>query len=67
MPASVDAPSSSDPDRAPRLGATLIDQLMNGVVFYRGTRYHITPLDRAILLDAGLLGDAIFANGFESP
>lgn len=67
MPASVDAPASADLIDRERLGSTLIDELMNGVVYYRGTRYDITPLDRATLLDVGLLGNAIFANGFESP
>jgi hypothetical protein len=38
----------------PRPGADLLPDLMNGEVFYRGTRYGISPLDLAILADAGL-------------
>jgi hypothetical protein len=36
-------------------GAALIPQLMNGVVFYHGTRYRIGDLDRAVLRDTGHL------------
>ncbi len=36
---------------APRPGSTLVSDLMNGVSFYRGTRYHVTSLDLAILSD----------------
>lgn len=39
---------------APRPGSDLIPDLMNGVVFFRGTRYDISPLDLAILGDTGL-------------
>ena len=39
---------------APRPGSDLIPDLMNGVVFLRGTRYDISPLDLAILSDAGV-------------
>jgi hypothetical protein len=46
-------------------GASLIDQLMNGVVFYRGTRYDISALDIGVLKDVGLMTDGIFSNGFE--
>jgi hypothetical protein len=67
LPPSVDAPPSMDRDGHAVEGTTLIDQLMNGVVFYRGTRYDITPLDRATLLDIDLVLDRIFANGFEQP
>ena len=35
-------------------GATLIDELMNGVVFFRGRRYFISELDRGTLEDVGL-------------
>jgi hypothetical protein len=35
-------------------GAELIDDLMNGVTFYDGTRYSISPLDLAVLADAGV-------------
>lgn len=46
---------------------TLLDELMNGVAFVRGTRYFISPLDMATLQDAGLPFDPeyIFHNGFE--
>lgn len=68
-PGSVDAPPSA---AAPRqdsgaAGAGLVDQLMNGVVFHRGTRYDISGLDRAVLRDAGLSLDHIFAAGFDPP
>lgn len=42
---------------APRGGSNLIGtdgDLMNGVVFYRGTRYQISALDLAIMQDIGL-------------
>jgi len=39
---------------APRPGADLIPELMNGVVFTFGTRYHVGPLDRAVIADCGL-------------
>lgn len=35
-------------------GSDLISDLMNGVAFFRGTRYNISPLDLAISSDAGL-------------
>ena len=39
---------------------------MNGVVFYRGTRYDVSTLDIGVLVDVGLIvGDVIFADGFE--
>ncbi|MBN8481372.1 MAG: hypothetical protein J0L88_07275 [Xanthomonadales bacterium] len=63
LPESIDAPPSADAT-GPR-GGSLIDQLMNGVVFYRGTRYDITPLDRATLIDTGVIPDRVFANGFD--
>lgn len=44
---------------------SLILQLMNGVVFYSGHRYDISPLDVAVLRDVGLPLDALFANGFD--
>ena len=37
-----------------RDGAGLIPDLMNGEVFYRGTRYEISALDLAIMADVGL-------------
>ena len=66
MPPSVDAPPSADPQGG-RGGPSLIDELMNGVVFYRGNRYDIGPLDRATLVDTGVIPDRVFASGFESP
>ena len=39
---------------APRPGADLVPDLMNGVVFYRGLRYPISELDYAILKDVGV-------------
>jgi hypothetical protein len=45
---------------------SLIDELMNGVVFYRGRRYDISLLDTGVMIDIGLLQrDGLFANGFE--
>jgi hypothetical protein len=41
-------------NEAPRLGAGLIGDLMNGVTFYTGTRYDISPLDAAVLHDVGI-------------
>jgi len=43
----------------------LIMQLMNGVVFYNGHRYDISPLDIAVLRDVGLPLDKLFADGFD--
>jgi len=66
---SVDAPPSADAGDAKGGTPSLIDQLMNGVVFFRGRRYDIGALDLALLEDVGLpLGDRrIFRNGFEAP
>jgi hypothetical protein len=62
---SVDAPPSAW--RGAQAGsAGLVDQLMNGVVFYRGTRYAISALDRGVMLDAGLLAERVFGDGFEA-
>jgi hypothetical protein len=67
--ASADAPPSL---RAAQgrgsLPPGLIYELMNGVVFYRGSRYEISPLDVAALADAGLpvLDVTVFFDGFES-
>ena len=44
----------------PRPGSALVGDLMSGVSFYRGSRYHVTPLDLAILGDTGL---TTFVNG----
>lgn len=38
----------------PRPGEDLILNLMNGLVFYRGSRYDIEPINIAILRDAGV-------------
>jgi hypothetical protein len=38
----------------PRPGSDLIPDLMNGVVYFRGVRYDISPLDLAILADTGI-------------
>jgi PEP-CTERM motif len=38
----------------PLPGADLVPDLMNGLVFFRGTRYQISALDLAILQDVGL-------------
>lgn len=47
--------------------ATLIDELMNGVVYYLATRYAISDLDRGVLRDLGLASDGrIFSSGFEA-
>lgn len=35
-------------------GVDLVPDLMNGVVFYRGTRYQVSALDLAIMQDVGL-------------
>ena len=67
-PGSIDAPVSMDADagRAMLVGASLIDQLMNGVVFFRGSRYDISALDVAVLKDVGFMPERIFAAGFEA-
>lgn len=64
----VDAPPSADLAQRDHVhgGPSLIDELMNGVVYYRGTRYDITPLDRATMIDVGLRSDNIFAGDFDS-
>ncbi len=68
-PGSIDAPpSAAAPQRDSRTGgASLIDQLMNGVVFYRGMRYDISDLDRGVLRDVGFTLDRILATGFDPP
>lgn len=43
---------------------SLIGELMNGVVFLRGSRYKISALDRAVLRDLNL-PTTIFGSGFE--
>jgi len=64
-PRVCDAPRSENRDRNAPAGASLIDQLMNGVVFYRGYRYDISALDLGVLEDVGLRSAYLFANGFE--
>lgn len=49
----------------PEAQASLLDQLMNGVVFYYQHRYDISALDVAVLEDTGVRLDRIFGNGFE--
>jgi hypothetical protein len=45
----------NDPNAVPALpGGNLVPDLMNGVVFYRGTRYNISDLDVAVLKDVGV-------------
>jgi hypothetical protein len=66
--ASVDLPASSLRAHAKgNLPPGLIYELMNGVLFYRGSRYDISTLDIAALQDAGLPVKEVdvFANGFE--
>ncbi|MGD9633041.1 MAG: hypothetical protein AB7G28_19825 [Pirellulales bacterium] len=45
----------------PRPGQDLLLDLMNGLVFYRGSRYQISPLNIAMLRDAGV--PAIYQTG----
>ena len=40
---------------APDPGSDLLSDLMNGVVFHRGSRYYISELDLAIAVDTGIL------------
>ena len=67
-PVSIDGASSLPKADRFLLGGTLIDELMNGVVFIRGSRYNISSLDVAVLSDAGLPANLedLFANGFEA-
>jgi hypothetical protein len=66
-PNACSAPLSADRPRSSEGQPGLVNQLMNGVVFYRGTRYDISALDIGVLVDVGLMehGDVIFASGFE--
>ncbi len=49
-----------------QIHGSLINQLMNGVVFLRGSRYYISSLDLGVLQDVGLSTNSLlFANGFE--
>jgi hypothetical protein len=40
---------------APRPGSNLLPDMMNGVVYNRGARYNISPLDLAMAQDSGLV------------
>ncbi|MBS0557827.1 MAG: hypothetical protein JSR27_10490 [Proteobacteria bacterium] len=67
-PVPVAAPPSGDAppqNGAARPAASLLDQLMNGVVFHYQQRYDISALDIAVLRDTGITLDEIFANGLE--
>jgi hypothetical protein len=66
VPPTVPAPPMADAALM-RADATdpLIMQLMNGVVFYAGHRYDISPLDIAVLRDVGLPLDKLFVDGFD--
>lgn len=66
VPPRVPAPPTLPlPEQPNAVQASLIDQLMNGIVFYGGHRYDISPLDIAVLKDVGLPLDRLFANGFD--
>jgi VCBS repeat-containing protein len=63
-------------NNAPRPGSDLIPDLMNGVVVFRGTRYEISPLDVAVLMDVGVpidpaaelnLNSMLLANSIVNP
>ncbi len=41
-------------NNSPRPGSDIISDLMNGVVYYYGQKYYISPLDVAILADTGV-------------
>lgn len=66
---SVDAPPSADRTAVKGGAPSLIDELMNGVVFFRGSRYQISALDLSVLEDLGLAiatdQDTLFEDGFE--
>jgi hypothetical protein len=64
-PNTCSVPPSADRPRDADGSPGLVNQLMNGVVFYRGTRYDISSLDVGVLIDVGLMDDAIFGDGFE--
>lgn len=65
---SADLPNSPRSTRAKgNPPAGLLGELMNGVAFYRGTRYEVSALDIAVLEDVGLPAQdfTVFENGFE--
>lgn len=51
---SIDAPPSADSRKSWAGSPSLIDQPMNGVVFFRGSRCDVGALDPAVLSDVGL-------------
>lgn len=65
VPIPVSAPPGSQAPAALRTAASLLDQLMNGVVFHYQQRYDISALDIAVLKDTGIALDGVFADGFE--
>lgn len=65
VPIPVSSPAGSQAPAARRTAASLLDQLMNGVVFYYQQRYDISALDIAVLKDTGITLDDVFADGFE--
>ena len=66
---SMDAPPSADRELGKGGAPSLIDELMNGVVFFRGSRYQLSALDLSVLEDLGLAiatnQDSMFEDGFE--
>jgi len=58
-------PPGSALDRLRLPGGSPRHELMNGVVFFRGNRYDITPLDRATLDDLDLILDRLLRSGFQ--
>jgi hypothetical protein len=64
-PPSVDLPAGQR-TKALAQGGPLLDELMNGVRFFRGFRYDIGSLDLAALRDVGLpVQEVLFENGYE--
>ena len=67
---SIDAPPSQDASGAKAFVLpALLSELMNGVVFYRGMRYEISPLDLGVLRDLGLpmfALEGVHRSGFET-
>jgi hypothetical protein len=64
VPVACEVPGSADAPHAASVGS-LIDELMNGVVFYRGRRYDISTLDHGVMRDIGLSNDAVMDDSFE--
>ena len=65
LPMSMDLPAWRAGESITQIQASLINQLMNGVVFYRGSRYDISALDRGLMTDVQLLVDGIFSGHFD--